>query len=811
MIVSAWNVRGLNESVRQHEINTFLLRNKVTITGLLETRVKEVSSARVLNKFGRFRAINNYSAHYNGRIWVLWQEAFLDVTILQVAAQLIHLKFFCKLLNVSVYVTFVYGFNDGVARRQLWHDVMGLAPLVDLGWLVLGDFNIHFQGGPFTWMNNQDGVARGWSKLDWAFVNPLWLQSFPDSVMHILPPGTSDHSPLLVRLGVQASSPKSFQFLNCWIDNVQFLELVSSAWDVLVRGTPVFRLFAKLKKVKHSLGQLHREFYSNLSTRVTQCYSDLLADQAALLGSPMDSILMEKVTVLKQKLCVLKRAEISMLEQRAKITPLKLADSNTAYFYAAVAARRHLSVVGTIVDHHGRACSTSSSVADAFCNYYLSLLGTPSSVAPLKIADIQSGYCLTRDVSDPLDAPISSDEIRAALFSMGSNKSPGVDGFSVEFFKASWNVVSRDFCAAVFDFFKHGKLLRYASTTVITLIPKKASACSVLDYRPISCCTVFYKDDLWSSWISSYALRQHSVWTVPSKQFDAECWRSILKVRDYIFEHTGFVVADAECLVKSWVKGANFDTSAAYHFFRNVQPRFYGAKALWATVNGPKYCVTAVLAVQNKLSTIDNIFARGIVLVNRCILCKSSLESAGHLFFECDYSSYVWHHVLVWMGFTRRTWALSREFDWVVKQVQRRHWRSQWLQEEINDIWYGSGGECPSEMNDLWYGSGGECPSETNDIWYGSGGECPFEIDDIYSTEVVANALPRYYDKRYGSSDECSFEMYDIRYGSSDECATETICDIRRRRVCVVITIAFLCSCLLCTCVSFPPFYELMM
>ncbi|KAK9698500.1 hypothetical protein RND81_08G109100 [Saponaria officinalis] len=160
---------------------------------------------------------------------------------------------------------------------------------------------------------------------------------------------------------------------------------------------------------------------------------------------------------------------------------------------------------------------------------------------------------------------------------------------------------------------------------------------------------VMAQGDLWSSWISSYTLRQQSVWTVTSKQSDAECWRSILKVRDYILERTWYVVADAERLVKSWVKGDSFDTSTAYQFFRKVQPQFYGAKALWA-------------------------------MVNWCVLCKSSLENVGHLFFRCDYSNHVWHHVLIWMGFTRRAWALSREFDWVIKQVRRRQWRSQWLQ-----------------------------------------------------------------------------------------------------------------------------------
>ncbi|KAK9740677.1 hypothetical protein RND81_03G053300 [Saponaria officinalis] len=429
--------------------------------GLLETRVKEANVSRVLNKFARFRALNNYSAHYNGRIRVLWQEALLNVTVLLVTAQMVDLKVFCRLLNTSVYITIVYGFNDGVSRKVLWTDLIGLVPSVDLGWLVLEDFNIvrtmddkigrhplvkwemldfnsclnwcsldelYFQGGPFTWTNNQDGDARGWSRLDWAFFNPLWLRAFLDSIMRILPSRTSDHSPLLVLLGVQAAFKKSFKFLNCWIANARFLELVASAWDSVVFGTPIYRLFSKLKK-----------------------------------------------------------AELSMLAQKAKITHLKLSDSNTAYFYSAVAARRHLSVVGSIVDHHGQVCSSPDVVAAAFCGYYQSLLGTTSPVAPLSLTTIQSCYCLNASEADSLSVPISPTEIRAALFSMGSNKSPGIDGFSVKFFKASWSIVSSDFCGVVNDYFRHGRLLRYASTTVNSLIPKKASACSVLDYRPISC------------------------------------------------------------------------------------------------------------------------------------------------------------------------------------------------------------------------------------------------------------------------------------------------------------------------------------
>lgn len=76
---------------------------------------------------------------------------------------------------------------------------------------------------------------------------------------------------------------------------------------------------------------------------------------------------------------------------------------------------------------------------------------------------------------------------------MPMNKSPGPDGYSVEFFRASWDIVGEDIIGAVREFFRNGKLLKDMNTTAIALIPKKPEACSLSDYRPISCCNVVYK------------------------------------------------------------------------------------------------------------------------------------------------------------------------------------------------------------------------------------------------------------------------------------------------------------------------------
>ncbi|GKB82721.1 methylenetetrahydrofolate reductase 1, partial [Tanacetum coccineum] len=70
---------------------------------------------------------------------------------------------------------------------------------------------------------------------------------------------------------------------------------------------------------------------------------------------------------------------------------------------------------------------------------------------------------------------------------------PGPDGFTVAFFKESWDIVADDLVAAVCEFFTNGKILKELNHTIIALIPKVNSPNRVTDYRPISCCNVIFK------------------------------------------------------------------------------------------------------------------------------------------------------------------------------------------------------------------------------------------------------------------------------------------------------------------------------
>jgi len=94
---------------------------------------------------------------------------------------------------------------------------------------------------------------------------------------------------------------------------------------------------------------------------------------------------------------------------------------------------------------------------------------------------------------EKLISEVTTEEVKAVTFKMSSNKSPGPDGYTVEFFKPAWPIIGEDVVVAVQSFFIKGFLPKGINSTILALIPKKETAKEMKDYRPISCCNVLYK------------------------------------------------------------------------------------------------------------------------------------------------------------------------------------------------------------------------------------------------------------------------------------------------------------------------------
>ena len=92
-----------------------------------------------------------------------------------------------------------------------------------------------------------------------------------------------------------------------------------------------------------------------------------------------------------------------------------------------------------------------------------------------------------------LEQVVTVDEVKSTIFSLGSDKALGPDGFTACFFKKSWPIVGSDVCKAIQSFFQSRALLKEVNSTIITLVPKVPNSSSITEFRPIACCNVLYK------------------------------------------------------------------------------------------------------------------------------------------------------------------------------------------------------------------------------------------------------------------------------------------------------------------------------
>ena len=117
MIISCWNIRGLNQPSKQTEVAKFIYENNLDILGIIETKVRQVNEAFIKSKcFNQWDFVTNSSPTNVGRIWIGWNSDKLNLNVLKTTSQLIHVSI--EKYDKSLYfeASFIYGHNTGQER-----------------------------------------------------------------------------------------------------------------------------------------------------------------------------------------------------------------------------------------------------------------------------------------------------------------------------------------------------------------------------------------------------------------------------------------------------------------------------------------------------------------------------------------------------------------------------------------------------------------------------------------------------------------------------------------------------------------------
>ncbi|XP_058734025.1 uncharacterized protein LOC131605717 [Vicia villosa] len=118
-LIVAWNVRGLNKAGKLREVSSCLKDIRPRITILLETRVKENKAKDIRQQLlagGMF--VDNYANHYNGRIWINWDNNRIDLQVRYSTNQLLHCVLYDLKGDFLYWITAICVANNIDERRR---------------------------------------------------------------------------------------------------------------------------------------------------------------------------------------------------------------------------------------------------------------------------------------------------------------------------------------------------------------------------------------------------------------------------------------------------------------------------------------------------------------------------------------------------------------------------------------------------------------------------------------------------------------------------------------------------------------------
>ncbi|XP_020243416.1 uncharacterized protein LOC109821658 [Asparagus officinalis] len=134
---------------------------------------------------------------------------------------------------------------------------------------------------------------------------------------------------------------------------------------------------------------------------------------------------------------------------------------------------------------------------------------------------------------------------------------------------------------------------------------------------------------------------QSCISTANAKILDSGTWKFIIQSRDLVSPYLQW--SDATTNWK-WISNstAGFTFSSAWNICRSLHPQTQFYDILWHPKNCPKFSHCLYKALINRLPTRERLCKIGIIQESSCILCKQDVETTKHLFFECEFSKYIW-------------------------------------------------------------------------------------------------------------------------------------------------------------------------
>ncbi|XP_050242062.1 uncharacterized protein LOC126691020 [Quercus robur] len=334
----------------------------------METRVGGERAKELIDRLPFDGEIHTDSMGYAGGLWVLWNSDRVEVSSLANIEQEIHIMVKVRFSNASWLFSTVYASPRNVERQVLWNNLMEVAGLHNLPWVIAGDFNeplldddkfggravsvnrsllfkecpdkcsmldIGFSGPRFTWTNKREVQALIQERINRFFVNPSWCLLYPEARVTHLTRSHSDHCPVLLEMlpRVNGAKKRPFRFQTCWLLDATFPSIVSQAWEGGNGLADALDLFSRKAAVWNKF------HFGSIFTRKKNLMARINGIQRVVANNPSNFLLNLEKDLLKELDLVLNQEE-ELWALKSRVNWMIQGDRNTAFYHVSTLVRR---------------------------------------------------------------------------------------------------------------------------------------------------------------------------------------------------------------------------------------------------------------------------------------------------------------------------------------------------------------------------------------------------------------------------------------------------------------------------------------
>eukprot|EP00253_Pinus_taeda_P011302 PITA_11302 len=350
-----------------------------------------------------------------------------------------------------------------------------------------------------TWRNRRTEEDRIAKRLDRFLISEGLIRLVPLFRQWVEAIGNSDHFPIFLDLSFPPPKPPApFKFNSSWLEEPSFNSLFKSTWICANRNateSKSYLFMENLKRLKTATKSWEKERQKKQNEELIKISEELKSLESMDSDGYSTQSSKDRILFLEKAQNQILLAKEKEWRLKSRAIWLKAGDENTRFFHNYAKGRESANTIWSLKDEAGRELKTFSELSSLGMRHFQNIFSDTGETTIAEI--IRTAQCFPRFIEegmdDELSVPVSKEEVEAATKSMGKDKSPGPDGWTVELFLHFFDLIGSDIADVVEDSRLRGEIYKPFNSTFITLIPKKDDPESFEDFRPISLCNCIYK------------------------------------------------------------------------------------------------------------------------------------------------------------------------------------------------------------------------------------------------------------------------------------------------------------------------------